>query len=154
MACTAIIKLPFCTLAIMTRDELLHSVDYVDHNSALLAAQDALSREVVAQLDAYCRDSQFRFDLPLAPSATNFQQRVREALLAIPTGEVRSYGALAEEIASGARAVASACRHNAVSIIVPCHRIVAKNGIGGYSGATSGEPVERKRWLLKHECAR
>lgn len=153
MAWSAIIKLPFATLGIATRDGLLHSVDYLDHDAGLLAAQDALSREVAAQLDAYCRDSHFCFDLPLAPPATDFQQRVREALLAIPLGQVRSYGALAEGLASGARAVAMACRHNPLSVIVPCHRVVAKNGIGGYSGATSGEPVERKRWLLKHEHA-
>lgn len=153
MAYSAIIRLPFCTLGFSTQDELLHTVDYLDHDTGLLAPQDTLSREVKAQLDAYCRDSRFYFDLPLAPSATSFQQRVRETLLAIPVGQVLSYGALAESLASGARAVAMACRHNPLSIIVPCHRVVAKNGIGGYSGATSGKPVEIKRWLLEHECA-
>jgi methylated-DNA-[protein]-cysteine S-methyltransferase len=153
LAYSAIIKLPFSTLGVTTRNETLQAIEFLARNTDALAPQDRLAREVVAQLDAYCRDSRFSFDLPLAKSATTFQRRVREALLAIPVGQVLSYAELAHKLDSGARAVAMACRHNPLPVLVPCHRIVAKNSMGGYAGATSGKPVEIKRWLLEHECA-
>lgn len=78
-----------------------------------------------------------------------YQQSVWKALLAIPWGEVRTYGDIARELGSGARAVGGANHHNPVAILVPCHRVVAVNGaLGGYGGG-----VERKRWLLAHEVA-
>jgi len=153
MSYTAIIKLPFSTLAIHTCNEMLQAIDFLPDETALLAPQSPLAREVSAQLAAFCRDKQFCFDLPLAEAATSYQQSVREALLAIPAGQVMSYSELADQLASGARAVAMACRHNPLPVVVPCHRIVAKQGMGGYAGAIHGKPVEIKRWLLEHECA-
>lgn len=80
---------------------------------------------------------------------TPYQQAVWKALLAIPWGEVRTYGDIARELGSGARAVGGANHRNPVAILVPCHRVVAVNGgLGGYGGG-----VERKRWLLAHEAA-
>ncbi len=80
---------------------------------------------------------------------TPYQQAVWKALLAIPWGEVRTYGDIAGELGSGARAVGGANHRNPVAILVPCHRVVAVNGgLGGYGGG-----VERKRWLLAHEAA-
>lgn len=80
---------------------------------------------------------------------TPYQQAVWKALLAIPWGEVRTYGDIAAELGSGARAVGGANHRNPVAILVPCHRVVAVNGgLGGYGGG-----VERKRWLLAHEAA-
>ena len=153
MAYSAIIKLAFSTLGITSRDETLLAIDFLDSNTDALVPQDPFAREVIAQLDAYCCDKNFCFDLPLLSSTTIFQTCVREALMAIPVGQVLSYGQLAARLGSGARAVAMACRHNPLPVIVPCHRIVAKNTMGGYAGAISGKPVEIKRWLLEHECA-
>ncbi len=151
MAYTAIVKLPFSTLGVITHNDTLQSIEFLSDDIAPIAAQDSISTEVTSQLEAYSRDSQFCFDLPMAEAKTDYQQHVREALLAIPAGQVMSYAELASELASGARAVAMACRHNPLPVIVPCHRIVAKNSMGGYAGATSGKPVEIKRWLLEHE---
>ncbi len=86
-------------------------------------------------------------DLP----GTAFQQRVWQALLRIPAGETRSYGVLAAELGSSAQAVGNACRSNPVPIVIPCHRVVAVNGMGGYAGATAGYKMQIKRWLLQHE---
>ncbi|MGC4001188.1 MAG: methylated-DNA--[protein]-cysteine S-methyltransferase [Anaeromyxobacter sp.] len=80
-----------------------------------------------------------------------FQREVWAALLAIPWGEVRTYGELAQALgkAGGARAVGGANAENPVAILVPCHRVVQASGrIGGYAGG-----VEVKRWLLAHEAA-
>jgi methylated-DNA-[protein]-cysteine S-methyltransferase len=88
--------------------------------------------------------------LPLLDlKGTPYQQAVWKALLAIPWGEVRTYGDIARQLGSGARAVGGANHENPVAILVPCHRVVAVNGgLGGYGGG-----LERKRWLLAHETA-
>jgi len=153
IAYSAIIRLTFSTLGISCCNETLVAIDFLDEKAKKLAPQDPFSREVITQLEAYCADKDFCFDLPLTASTTAFQTRVREALIAIPVGQVLSYAQLAAGLGSGARAVAMACRHNPLPVIVPCHRIVAKNTMGGYAGAISGKPVEIKRWLLEHECA-
>jgi methylated-DNA-[protein]-cysteine S-methyltransferase len=82
---------------------------------------------------------------------TAFQRTVWSALLAIPWGEVRTYGEIGRAIgiAGGARAVGGANHENPIAILVPCHRVVTAGGrLGGYGGG-----IERKRWLLAHEAA-
>lgn len=91
--------------------------------------------------------------LPLAPAGTPFQRRVWASLRAIPPGQTRTYGELARELGTSARAVGQACRTNPLAILVPCHRVVAAHGLGGYSGAVQGQELERKTWLLRHEGA-
>lgn len=91
------------------------------------------------------------FSFPIRLQGSEFQQRVWRALQQIPAGSVLSYGELAAKLNSSARAVGNACRKNPLPIIVPCHRVVAKSGIGGYSGQTEGPLIEQKRRLLRHE---
>ena len=109
-----------------------------------------LLQEAKAQIGAYFERRKTRFDLPLAPAATAFQQRMRNFMLAIPSGETRSYGEAATSLASAPRAVGQACGRNPIPIIVPCHRIIAAAGrIGGFSG---GEGLPTKRLLLALEA--
>ncbi len=89
--------------------------------------------------------------LPLRPRGTPFQRRVWKQLLRIPPGCVLSYGDLARLLRSAPRAMGQACRRNPLSILVPCHRIVASRGLGGYHGGSRAPDLERKRWLLRHE---
>ena len=104
--------------------------------------------EAARQLDAYFAGRLSRFDLPLAVSGTAFDQRVRAAMQAIPYGETRTYGELAHSTDSGPRAIGRACGRNSIPIIVPCHRVLASGGMGGYSG---GAGLPTKRWLLDLE---
>ncbi|MCW8887788.1 MAG: methylated-DNA--[protein]-cysteine S-methyltransferase [Gammaproteobacteria bacterium] len=90
-------------------------------------------------------------NLPLKLAGTDYQQKVWTALRQIPTGESQSYGALSNRLKSSPRAVASACRANPTVLVVPCHRVISKSGIGGFMGVTEGEPIDIKRWLLEHE---
>ena len=88
-------------------------------------------------------------DLPLDARGTEFQRRIWDALLAIPAGETRSYGALARESGHGraARAIGAACAANPLAVVIPCHRVVgAKGALTGYRWG-----VERKRELLRRE---
>ncbi len=100
------------------------------------------------QLFAYFDNELTEFDLPLAAAGTAFQCRVWDALCRIPYGETRSYGALAVRLGSAARAVGQANAANPIPIVIPCHRVVASDGIGGYSG---GDGLVTKRALLALE---
>lgn len=120
-----------------------------------LAADDAgdcdgtpLLRRVERQIAEYFGGSRRRFDLPLTPAPTPFQQRVREAMLAIPYGQTRAYGEIAHEAGGAPRAVGQVCGANRLPLVVPCHRVVAAHGIGGYSG---GAGLATKRFLLALE---
>ena len=84
---------------------------------------------------------------------TVYQQTVWRELLKITAGNTITYGQLAKKLGSGPRAVANACRNNPIPVIVPCHRVVAKAGLGGYHGATSGKYLNIKKKLLAHEGA-
>ncbi|MCU7905438.1 MAG: methylated-DNA--[protein]-cysteine S-methyltransferase [Candidatus Thiodiazotropha sp. (ex Epidulcina cf. delphinae)] len=106
---------------------------------------------VVDAIEAYLHDPTWRFDLDLILLGTAFQQRVWKALQAIPPGRPLTYGRLAEKIGSGARAVGNACRANPCPLVIPCHRVVGVNGLGGFAGERGGEKLEIKRWLLRHE---
>ncbi|MDX1252513.1 MAG: methylated-DNA--[protein]-cysteine S-methyltransferase [Gammaproteobacteria bacterium] len=126
-------------------------MDFLDAHVAERAATDSIAAEVVRQVQRYFADPSHVFSLPLALPGTPFQQRVWQALCAIPPGQPRRYGELARQLGSGARAVGGACRANPVPIIVPCHRVVGAQGLGGYLGATAEEGLLIKRWLLEHE---
>ncbi|MCU0766694.1 MAG: methylated-DNA--[protein]-cysteine S-methyltransferase [Gammaproteobacteria bacterium] len=112
------------------------------------------ARAVVDALRAYFRGDLGALDrLPVNPSGTPFQRRVWQRLREIPAGRTLSYGVLARELGTSARAVGGACRANPVPLAIPCHRVVAATGLGGYSGARGGDWLEKKRWLLRHEEA-
>jgi methylated-DNA-[protein]-cysteine S-methyltransferase len=108
--------------------------------------------EVRAQLSAYFEGKRRSFDLALAPRGTEFQRRVWRALAAIPYGTTTTYAALARSIGSpnAVRAVGAANGKNPLSIVVPCHRVIGKDGtLTGYAGGLS-----RKQRLLELESAR
>lgn len=114
--------------------------------------RSALLLAAVAQLQDYFDGVRTAFDLPLAPHGTVFQHKVWAALQAIPHGETRSYGELARQLGSSARAVGQANGANPIPLLIPCHRVLAAGGaLGGYSG---GDGPPTKRWLLEHERRR
>ncbi len=110
-----------------------------------------IARCVKEQLQRYFSDPAWIFDVPLSLQGTDFQRRVWERLQGIPSGSLMTYGQLAQALNTSPRAVGNACRDNPCPIAVPCHRVVAAGGIGGYAGHTGGRPLSVKRWLLEHE---
>ncbi|NEN22612.1 methylated-DNA--[protein]-cysteine S-methyltransferase [Cryomorpha ignava] len=105
--------------------------------------------ETIAQLDAYFAGERNEFDLPVHLVGTDFQKQVWNALIQIPFGKTLSYSALSEKLNNpGAiRAVASANGANAISIIVPCHRVIGADGsLTGYAG---GLPAKKKLLMLE-----
>jgi methylated-DNA-[protein]-cysteine S-methyltransferase len=146
----AVIAAPFGRLGIHAQ-EALTSIDFVSNRIPLLSPRTLLARKVCALLKAYFANPNTHFDVPLAPGGTDFQQRAWRALRRIPSGTARTYGELAHTLKSAPRAVGGACRANPIPIVVPCHRVVAANGPGGFMGATRGRALDIKRWLLVHE---
>lgn len=107
---------------------------------------DAIS----AEMDAYFAGDLKQFQTPVAPRGSAFQQKFYTALCAIPFGETRTYGDLAKELDVSAQAIGQACGANPIAIIIPCHRVLAADGLGGYSGEGG---IEAKVALLKLEGA-
>ena len=147
----AVLSTPLGRIGLRMAGEALSALDYLPATTPEQPPADAATAAVVAQLAAYFRDPQHRFSVPLALSGTAFQQRVWAALQAIPPGTVLRYGELAQQLGSAARAIGGACRGNPVPILIPCHRVVSQQGLGGYAGAVTGDPLAIKRWLLRHE---
>ncbi len=106
--------------------------------------------EAVDQLRAYFDGTLRDFSIPIAPQRSETQQRFADALRAIPYGETRTYGDLASDLGMPAQAIGQCCGANPVPILIPCHRVLAANGLGGFSG---GGGIEAKVALLKHEGA-
>ena len=106
--------------------------------------------EGIHQLSGYFAGDRDRFDLPLSPAGTDFQQKVYNAMLEIPKGETRSYGDIAQDLGVAAQPVGQACGSNPIPVIIPCHRVVGSSGVGGFSGKGG---VEMKVELLKFENA-
>lgn len=89
------------------------------------------------QLTQYFEGQLTQFDLPLSPSGSPFQEAVWAAMQTIPYGETRTYGWLAAQVGSHARAVGGACGANPIPILIPCHRVMGMNGkMTGFSGGT------------------
>lgn len=145
------LKTPFAVLGVKTDAERLTGIEFLPLDTTVLAPHDALAREVCAQLRRYIADPDFHFDLPLALAGTTHQMKVWRAMLAIPRGQACTYGEIAARLASSPRAVGRACGDNPIPLVVPCHRVVAKNGTGGFMHHASGAPLAIKDWLLRHE---
>ncbi|MEM9127769.1 MAG: methylated-DNA--[protein]-cysteine S-methyltransferase, partial [Pseudomonadota bacterium] len=91
-----------------------------------------------------------RFDLPYRVTVSDFQRQVCDLMFAIPLGETRTYGDIAKDLDQPAQLVGAACGANPIPVIIPCHRVLAANGLGGFSGDGG---VETKVALLRHERA-
>ena len=149
---SARMKAPFAVLGIRTAGDAVTGIDYLPRSERAKAPADAVAERALRQLERYLDDPHFRFTLPLACTGTPFRRRVWEALEGIPVGESRTYGELARQLHTTARAVGGACGANSIALVIPCHRVVGSLGsLGGFMHAVDGGPIAIKRWLLEHE---
>lgn len=145
------VDFPRMKVAVATRDARVVEIRYLPLSSKSISPRNALAALAAAQLEAYLADPDARFDLPLAVQGTPFQLKLWEALCQIPRGKTLTYGELARRLDGEARAVGQACGDNRLPVVIPCHRVVAAGGIGGFAHSTGGYLLEAKRWLLAHE---
>lgn len=142
---------PFALVGVRTEGAALAEIVYLPRSAGTLAPANALAERACAQIEKYVADPGYRFKLPLKPVGTAFQRRVWDMIAAIPCGQTRSYGDIARSLRSAPRAVGQACGTNYFPLAIPCHRVVAANGLGGFAHTSSGYLIEVKRWLLAHE---
>jgi methylated-DNA-[protein]-cysteine S-methyltransferase len=150
-ACDARLATPFAVIGVRTRGERVVEIAYLPLRTAALAPRNALAAAACRQIERYLADPGFRFDLPLATEGTPFRRAVWREIARIPAGQTRTYGELAARLRSGPRAVGGACGDNPVPLVVPCHRVVARDGPGGFMHRDGGFALSVKRWLLAHE---
>ena len=113
---------------------------YKQNKNVLLAKHTSLTQKVIRQLEQYFAKKRTEFDLPLAPEGTDFQKKVWSVLESIPHGETLSYQEQAAKAGrrQAVRAVGAANGRNPIPIVIPCHRVIGKNGkLTGYAGGLS-----------------
>ena len=148
----AVARLPFGSVGVRIRGARVEEIVFLSGEIPHGAPANALAQRVVDQLQAYCADSSSQIDLPLVIEGTDFQRRVWDQIARIPPGSKRTYGELARRLNSAARAVGQACGDNRLPLAIPCHRVVAASGIGGFAHHRGGAYQRIKRWLLMHEA--
>ena len=150
-----VVEFPKMKVGVATREDRVVEIRYLPLSSANVSAKNPLAESAARQLERYREDPDTRFDLPLLIEGTPLQRRVWDAMCAIPRGETRTYGAIAQQLGETdykkVRAIGQACGDNRLPIVIPCHRVVAANGLGGFAHTTDGYLIEAKRWLLLHE---
>ena len=158
-----ILPAPFGALGVRMAGERLTELVFLPSGANQGTGQvSARIRPVARALEAYFNDPTRPFDLPLALVGSPFRHRVWAALNTIPAGRTTTYGALARQIGSSARAVGQALGDNPIPIIIPCHRVLSAAGLGGFMHTPNpGQdtmqdsfPLTVKRWLLTHEGRR
>ena len=147
------VEFPKFKVGVATRNGFVTELKYLPLSAPSVPPVSDLARRAERQLEGYRRDPNTRFELPVAIEGTDLQKAVWQAMCAIPRGKTRTYGELARELGADPREIGQACGDNRLPLVIPCHRIVAANGIGGFAHATSGYLLETKRWLLMHEAA-
>lgn len=150
---SAVLSSPVGPLGLsVAEDAFVTGLEFLDDQTPLSAPKTSFTQGIARVLEAYFRSKKPLSDLPVRLKGTPFQIKIWEFLKSIPAGKPLTYGAIAKSLDTGPRAVGNACRRNPISIIVPCHRVIAADGgLGGFNGQDKGCFLQRKQWLLEHE---
>jgi methylated-DNA-[protein]-cysteine S-methyltransferase len=151
-----VLEFPRMKVAVATRDDRVVEIRFLPPSSSCVAPKNPLAERAARQLERYRDDPDAKFDLPVVIEGAPLQRAVWDAMCAIPRGKTRTYGDIARELGAhfpvDARAIGQACGDNRLPIVIPCHRVVAADGLGGFGHSTGGYLLEVKRWLLMHEA--
>lgn len=150
---SAVVSAPFGYVGIRTEDKVVSEIVYLPPRYQEKSATNHIAELAAKQIEQYFEQANFQFNLPLKNVGTAFQHRVWKAIAAIPCGEVLTYGQIAKIIESAPRAVGQACGANWFPLVIPCHRVTAAGGLGGFAhhDDETGFHVGVKRHLLAHE---
>ena len=142
-------KSPIGWLEIKTDENSINSILFTDNEPEAFFPESEFIQKLKKDLDSYFQFGEWNFDYDLQPKGTEFQQKVWKELLQIPFGKTISYLDLAQKLGDEKviRAAASANGKNPISILIPCHRVIGKDGsLTGYEGG-----LQRKKFLLELE---
>jgi methylated-DNA-[protein]-cysteine S-methyltransferase len=147
----AVLALPFAAVGIRVRGDAIAAIEFLPLDTPAHEPSEGLAAEACRQIRSYVADPARSIDLPLAIEGSEFQRQVWAAIARIPSGVTRTYGDIAAELNGTARAVGQACGDNRLPLAIPCHRVVASHGLGGFAHRTDRTMLDVKRWLLAHE---
>lgn len=134
-------------IMITEEDGAIVSILFLSPSSPLSPPSTPLLEKAVMEIEEYFAKKRTSFTLPLSLRGTEFQKKVWRELASIPYGETMTYGDIGKRIGKrGYQAIGQAVGHNPIPIIIPCHRVVAAGGIGGFSGG-----LWRKKVLMETE---
>jgi methylated-DNA-[protein]-cysteine S-methyltransferase len=145
---------PFAVLGVRTLGERVTDIEYLPRGVAPLAPLNALAERACREIERYIDDPEHVFNLPFEYSGTVFQCKVWRQISAIPAGRTLTYSDVARALKTAPRPVGGACGANRLPIVIPCHRVLAARGIGGFMGGRGVDALDIKRWLLRHEGVR
>jgi methylated-DNA-[protein]-cysteine S-methyltransferase len=148
---SSIVKAPFGAIGIRVEREQLRELTYLPPHYEAKTGLDPTSKKIAKQVLAYLKNPDHEFDIHLPIIGTDHQRKVWSIINAIPRGTVLTYAQVAKRIGSAPRAVGQACGANWYPLIIPCHRVTATGGIGGFARHDGGFHQNVKRWLLRHE---
>lgn len=156
-----VVKTPIGNIGIITtQDETcVAALCFVAAKIPAKAPSNSLAKKVATELQSYFRNATSKFSVPVKLNGTPLQQKIWRELKKIKIGSTVTYGQLAERLQTSPRVIGNACRANPIPVIIPCHRVVGVNGLGGYGGActknknipTNKQLLQNKLWLLEHE---
>ncbi len=142
---------PFAVLGIVTDGKVVTSLRYLPRNTTPVPPVDRVAERACREIERYLVDPAYCFAVPYRLEGTPFQRRVWCEIAKLFPVKTTSYGDIARRIGTAARPVGGACGANPVPLIVPCHRVLAASGLGGFMGGKKSFPLSVKRWLLQHE---
>lgn len=147
-----ILSSPIGPIGIRYTGKVITWMEFLPQQKTCSTPKEPFWQDITCELLAYFKNPHHKIKLQYTTSGTPFQKRVWQAMCDIPLGKTLTYGEVAQQLKSSPRAVGNACRRNPVPLIIPCHRIVAKQGLGGFAGERDGALLDIKQWLLQHEA--
>lgn len=148
----AVVAAPFGAVGFELSGDSVYRIKLLPPGTDPIALHGVAAKAAAAQLSAYFDDRLASLDFPHLAKGTAFQQEVWRAISRVPVGRTLTYGELADTIGAVARAIGQACGDNPLPLLIPCHRIVSRAGLGGFGHASDGFLPRVKRWLLAHEA--
>ncbi|MES2998243.1 MAG: methylated-DNA--[protein]-cysteine S-methyltransferase [Pseudomonadota bacterium] len=147
---TAVVQTPLGKIG-LSAGPFLTRLEFLADDIPLRTSTESLVCQVIQELNHYFKNPSFQFTIPYQITGTAFQKCVWAALVRLPVGKTITYSELAKKLKTGARAIGNACRTNPLPLLIPCHRVLAQHGLGGFSGDRAGNKIAIKQWLLHHE---
>ncbi len=144
---------PFGSIRVRASDNEILEVTFSKETARDNFPEDSIVSNLFKQKKTTFSDPKTIIYIDYRASGTSFRERVWHEISLIPSGSTRTYGQIANKLGSSARAVGMACGDNPVPLIIPCHRVVAKSGIGGFNHSIGHFEKSVKLWLLNHERA-
>ncbi|HYC44992.1 MAG TPA: methylated-DNA--[protein]-cysteine S-methyltransferase [Burkholderiales bacterium] len=142
---------PFAVLGIRTLGGHVTGIEYLPRGVETLAPLNPLAARACREIERYLDNPEYVPRIPFDYAGTAFQCKVWRQISAIPAGRTLTYVDVARALKTAPRPVGGACGANRIPIVIPCHRVVSVNGIGGFMNSRGADALEIKRWLLRHE---